>query len=116
MVGSGDDMSGGILAVSNTHPTAPINASNGQSNGSTPSTSVTASSLTTTAPNALLLFGGAWGGELHAAARDVRAWDAATVYKVSTEAAAQAFAPAGATGTRSSSCRSVAIQIAVAPA
>ncbi len=124
MVGSGDDMSGGILAVSNTHPTAPINASNGQSNGSTPSTSVTAPSLTTTAPNALLLFGGACAGAVSFTQPLGMSehWDAATsgLYKVSTQAAAQAFAPAGATGTRvataSSSCRSVAIQIAVAPA
>jgi hypothetical protein len=124
LVGSGDDMSGGILAVANANANAPINASNGQSNGSTATTSVTAPSVTTTVPNTLLLFGGACAGAVSfmPPLGMSEHWDAATsgAYKVSTESAAQVAAAAGPTGTRiaaaSSSCRSVAIQIAVAPA
>jgi hypothetical protein len=124
LVGSGDDMSGGILAVSNAHATAPINASNGQSNGSTAATSVTAPSVTTTVPNTLLVFGGACAGAVSFTPPFGMSeqWDAATsgTYKVSTETAVQVAAATGPTGTRvaaaSTSCRSVAIQIALAPA
>jgi hypothetical protein len=124
LVGSGDDMSGGMLAVSNANATAPINASNGQSNGSTAATSVTAPSVTTTVSNTLLLFGGACASSASftPAFGMSERWDAASsgTYKVSTESATQGLADAGPTGLRvataSSSCRSVAIQIAVAPA
>jgi hypothetical protein len=59
IVGSGDDMSGGLLAIGSANAGAPIDASGGQSNGTTASVSVTAPSITTLSPTALLVFGGA---------------------------------------------------------
>jgi hypothetical protein len=123
LVGSGDDISGGILAIGGANAAAPIHASGGQSNGSTSSTSVPAPSLTTTLPGALLVYGGACASSVSFTppASMTESWDAASsgTYKVATEAASQQLATTGATGVRaataSSSCRSVAIQVAVAP-
>jgi hypothetical protein len=121
--GSGQDMSGGILAVLGGNPATPINASNGQFNGTTSSKNVTAPSITTTLANTLLIFGGACNVNAGFTPPPgmTEYWDVASsgTYKVATEAATQPFAPIGATGTRvataSTSCRSVGLSIAVAP-
>jgi hypothetical protein len=123
LVGSGDDMSGGILAIGGANGAAPIDASGGQSNGSTSSVSVPAPSLTTSFPGDLLVYGGACASAvtLSPPAGMTEAWDRASsgTYKVATDVAAEQLATAGATGVRtataSSACRSVAIQVAVAP-
>jgi hypothetical protein len=83
---------------------------------------VTAPSVTTASANALLVFGGACAGAFSFTPPSAMTerWDAATsgTYKVATEAAAQSLATSGPTGTRvataSSSCRSVAINVALA--
>jgi hypothetical protein len=85
---------------------------------------VTAPSLSTAFPGDLLVFGGACASPVSfsAPAGMSERWDAATSgpFKVATEAATQQLTASGATGTRiataSSSCRSVAIQVAIAPA
>lgn len=122
LVGSGDDMSGGILAIGGANIAAPIDASGGQSNGSTAFIPVTAPSVTTLTPAALLVFGGSCGGAftLLPPAGMVERWDRASsgTYKVTTETATELLASAGPTGTRvataSSACRSVAINVAIA--
>jgi hypothetical protein len=123
--GSGQDISGGMLAISGASQSAPINASNGQANGPPASVSVTAPSITTTLSNTLLVFGGACANNYTFTPPSGMAeqWDRGTTSqnsKISTEAATQPIASAGATGTRvatlSNSCRNVAINIAVAPA
>jgi hypothetical protein len=124
LVGSGDDMSGGILDIGSASQAAPIDASGGQSNGTTSSTSVTAPSITTISPSALLIFGGACAstGAFTPPTGMTEQWDAASsgTYKVATETANQQLVVAGPTGTRvatfAGGCRSVAIQVAVAPA
>lgn len=122
--GTGQDISGGILAISGARQAAPINASGGQSNGPGASISVTAPSITTTLANTLLVFGGACANTYTYTPPPgmTEQWDRGTTSansKVSTEAATQAFGSTGATGTRvatlSSSCKNVAINIAVAP-
>lgn len=124
LVGSGDDMSGGILDIGSANAAAPIDASGGQSNGSTSSTSVTAPSITTISSSAMLVFGGACAsaGAFTPPTGMTEQWDAATsgTYKVTTETATEQLVAAGPTGTRVATfpggCRSVAIQVAVAPA
>jgi hypothetical protein len=122
--GSGQDISGGILAISGARQASPINASNGQSNGPGSSSSVTAPSITTSLANSLLLFGGACANSYTFTPPPgmFEQWDRATTSansKVSTETATQPISGVGATGIRvatlSSSCRNVAINIAVAP-
>jgi hypothetical protein len=121
--GSGADMSGGILAILGGSPTAPINISNGQSNGSVGSKNVTAPSISTTVANTLLIFGGACNviAGFTPPTGMTEHWDVASsgTYKVATEAASQALGPLGPTGVRvalaSTSCRSVALSLAVAP-
>ena len=123
LVGSADDMSGGILAIGGANMAAPIDASGGQSNGSTSQIPVTAPSITTTSPADLLVFGGACAGSntFTPPVGMAERWDAASsgTYKVSTEAATQLLSSAGPTGTRAASgasaCRSVAINVAIAP-
>jgi len=124
LVGSGDDMSGGILAVGNANALAPIDASGGQVTA-TRSRSVTAPSITTTVANTMLAFGGACPGfsTFTPPPGMFESWDAGTggPFQVSTESAWQQLVAAGPTGTRvatasSSSCKSVAVNIAVAPA
>lgn len=120
--GSPDDMSGGILAIAGANVLAPIDASLGQVNGH--SKSVTAPSVTTTVPNALLVFGGACPKTVTFSPPTGMAelWDVASsgTYKVATETAAHNVSSTGPTGTRvataASHCRSVAVSIAVAPA
>jgi hypothetical protein len=123
LTGSGDDMSGGIVAVGRANALAPINASGGQVT-STRSRSVTAPSITTTVANTMLLFGGACQGfsTFTPPLGMFELWDAGTggPFQVSSESAWQQLGAAGATGTRvatasSSSCKSVAVNIAVAP-
>lgn len=123
LVGSGDDMSGGILAVGGANPLAPIDASGGLVT-STRSRSVTAPSITTTVANTMLAFGGACAGfsTFTPPSGMFESWDAGTggPFQVSTESAWQQLGGVGATGTRvatatSSSCKSVAVNIAVAP-
>jgi hypothetical protein len=123
--GSGQDISGGILAISGASQTTPINASNGQSNGPGASIPVTAPSVTTTLANTLLVFGGGCANSYTFTPPPGMAeqWDRGSTSsngKVSTETATQPIASVGATGIRvatlSNSCRNVAINIAVAPA
>ena len=119
--GAGTDISGGLLAVSGAGA-SPINASGSQSNGGQ-SLSVSAPSITTTAPNALLVFGGACNNtsSFTAPAGMSEQWDRATTGSaaVATETAAAGFANPGATGTRTATasgpCRSVGIHVAVSP-
>jgi hypothetical protein len=121
---SGYDMSGGIMAIGDASTQAPINASGGQSNGSTGSTLVSAPSVTTSLPGTLLVFGGACNviASFQPPAGMTEIWEAASSgqYKVSLETAWQHLAASGATGTRvataSTSCRSVAINVAIASA
>jgi hypothetical protein len=121
---SGYDMAGGIVAIKDASPQAPVNASGAQSNGSTGSTLVAAPSVTTTVPGTLLLFGGACNvaASLLPPGGMTELWDGATSgqYKITIETASQYLPNAGATGTRtataSTSCRSVATQLAIAPA
>jgi hypothetical protein len=121
--GTGQDMSGGILAILGGDPARPINVSNGQSNGTVGSRNVTAPSITTTLVNTLLIFGGACNvnASFTPPPGMTEHWDVASsgTYKVATEAASQALGPLGSTGTRvaiaSTSCRSVGMSIAVAP-
>jgi hypothetical protein len=122
--GSGQDISGGMLAISDASQTTPIDASNGQSNGPGASSSVTAPSITTSRANTLLLFGGGCANSytFTPPLGMTEQWDRATTSqnsRVSTEAATQPLASAGATGARvatlTSSCRNVAINIAIAP-
>ena len=121
--GAGQDMSGGILAVLGGSPTAPVNASNGQNNGSVGSKNVTAPSISTTVANTLLVFGGACNvsASFTPPVGMTEHWDIASsgTYKVATEAASQPLGALGATGIRvataSTSCRSVAVSIAIAP-
>ena len=123
LIGGGDDMSGGILAIQNASQGAPINAAGGQSNGATASTTVAAPSITTTLPNTLLVFGAscASAARFTPPAGMSERWDAASsgTYKIGTEAATQVASTAGPTGPRaaiaSSSCKSVGILVAVAP-
>jgi hypothetical protein len=121
--GSGADMSGGVLAILGGNPSTPINASNGQSNGSVGSKLVTAPSISPTVANTLLVFGGACNviAGFTPPTGMTEYWDVASsgAYKVATEGATQPLATSGSTGTRvataSTSCRSVAVSIAVAP-
>jgi hypothetical protein len=122
--GSGQDSSGGILAISGARASAPIDASGGQVNG-TASKSVVAPSVTTTSPATLLVFGGAcnWPVTYIPPPGMLERWDRASgsaSSRLATEAATEAFAGPAATGTKTAtataSCRSVGILIAVAPA
>lgn len=121
--GGGDDISGGILALENASQGSPINASGGQSNGSTASTSVSAPSITTTVTNTLLVFAGscASAATYTPPVGMTERWDTASsgTYKIGSEVATAVVGSAGPTGVRtaiaSSSCKSVGIQIAVAP-
>jgi hypothetical protein len=122
--GSGQAMTGGILDITGANTGTPINASGGQSNGSATSKSVPAPSITTTVNNALLIYAGAaqvsatWGPP----GLMTTQWQGSTSgsYNVSNESAIQALASSGATGTRSAllstSGKSVADMIAIAPA
>jgi hypothetical protein len=121
--GAGTDISGGILDLSGTSSTAPINASGSQGNGSA-AVSVSAPSITTTVPNALLIFGGACNNDsaFTPPSGMTEQWDRASTGstgRVGTDVATGALPNAGATGTRtataSTACRSVGIDIAVAP-
>jgi len=109
-----------VLAVSGA---TSINASGSQSGG-TSSTSVSAPSITTTAPSALLVFGGACNNasSFTPPSGMTEQWDRASSgagARVATETAIEGFPGPGATGIRtataSSSCRSVGVQIAVRP-
>jgi hypothetical protein len=85
---------------------------------------VTAPSITTTVPDTLLVFGGACNVPVTFTPPPgmTELWDRATAgsFKVATETAVQSLGGAQTTGTRvataSTSCRSVAIDVAVAPA
>jgi hypothetical protein len=120
--GAGVDIAGGIVDVAGASPTAPINASNGQSNGGY-QTAVAAPSISTTVANTLLLFGGACNAAVVFAppAQMTEQWDVASGggSPVSSTTASQPFGSVGATGTKvataSTSCRSVGLSIAVAP-
>ena len=121
--GSGQDIAGGILAVSGARATAPINASGSQRNTSV-TTSVTAPSITTTTGNALLVFGGACNDIVTFTPPGgmIEQFDRATTsssVRVATEVATAGLPNPGATGTRtattSAACRSVGVDIAVAP-
>jgi hypothetical protein len=121
--GSGQDISGGILAIQGANTATPINASNGQANQSS-STQVKAPSITTTLDSTLLVFGGSCSAArtYTPPAGMTEHWDSSSsgTYKVSTEVATAPQAAAGPTGQRiataSSSCRSVGITVAVTPA
>jgi hypothetical protein len=120
--GSGTDISGGMLDVSGASSSTPINASGSQSGGGA-TTSVSAPSITTTAPSALLIFGGACNNasSFTPPAGMTEQWDRASSGSepVANETATIGFPNPGATGIRtataSSACRSVGVQIAVAP-
>jgi MSHA biogenesis protein MshQ len=122
--GSGQDIAGGILAVSGASSASPINASGSQRN-TTLSTSVTGPSITTSTGGTLLVFGGACNATatFTPPAGMSEEFDRATAgssSRVATEVATAGVSSPGATGTRtaaaSSPCRSVAVTIAVAPA
>jgi hypothetical protein len=122
--GSGQDMAGGILDITGASASAPINASGGQTNGAPASKSVPAPSITTTVANTLLVYAGAANvaATFTPPGQMIERWDLATsgAYKVCTESATLTLASVGATGTQtaflSTSGRSVAIAIAIAPA
>ncbi len=122
--GSGEDTTGGILDITGAKTSAPINASLGQVNSANSSTSVQAPSITTTVPNTLLVFAGAANVPATWTPPGLMSeqWDRATsgTFRTSGESAVQALSSAGATGTRtallSTSGKSVAIMIAIAPA
>jgi hypothetical protein len=119
--GTGTDIAGGLLAVSGAG-SMPINASGSQSN-SAPSNSVGAPSITTTVPNALLVYGGSCSHAVTFTAPTGMSeqWDRSTTgaEAVSTETATAGFPTPGATGLRtgtaSIACRSVGIQVAIVP-
>jgi hypothetical protein len=120
----GRDTAGAIIAVSGVNQANPIDASGGQNNGSTGSTSVPAPSITTTVPNTLLIYAGS-GSSLAtytAPAGMTEQFDRTTTgtFKVSIEGATQPWTNVGPTGTRtalaSTSVRTVAVMIAVRPA
>jgi hypothetical protein len=122
--GTGADIAGGMMAVSNASVAAPINASNGQNNAPSGATkNVTAPSITTTVPNTLLVFGGACNviATFTPPLGMIEQWDRSTsgAYKVSIEAATQ-YPALGATGIRvataSTTCRTLGMSIAIAPA
>ena len=121
LTGGSADISGGLLAVSGAG-SSPINASGSQTNGGQ-SSSVSAPSITTTVPSALLVFGGACNAasSFTAPAGMSEQWDRASTGSpaVATETATAGFPNPGATGTRaataSPSCRSVGLQVAIAP-
>jgi hypothetical protein len=122
--GAGYDMSGGIAAITGASTTAPINASAAQQNGAA-SNLVTAPSITTTLPNALLIFGGACNVAITYTppVGMTERWDVASSgsFKVATELATQALPAAGATGIRratasGTNCSSAGVDIALAPA
>jgi hypothetical protein len=123
LTGGGDDMAGGIMAIQSARAPSPVDVAAGQANA-TSTRSVTAPSVTTTVPNTLLVFGGACSSQVTFAPPTGMGeqWDVATSgpFRVSIEAAVQSLATAQATGARvataSASCRSVAIDLAVAPA
>jgi hypothetical protein len=117
---AGVDISGGLLDVSGA---GSLNASGSQSGG-TSSTSVSAPSITTTAPSALLVFGGACNNasSFTPPSGMTEQWDRSSSgsgARVATQTATEGFPGPGATGIRtataSSSCRSVGVQIAVTP-
>jgi hypothetical protein len=120
--GTSQAMAGGIFDITGANATTPINASNGQSNGTTASKSVPAPSITTTVVHTLLIYGGAVNSNANWTAPGLMSegWQQSTngPYKISTESAGQPIANAGATGTRtgflSTSGTSVAIMIAIA--
>jgi hypothetical protein len=120
--GAGVDIAGGIVDVSGASATTPINASDSQGNGG-PQSAVTAPSISTTAANTLLLFGGACNAGVTFAAPVPMSeqWDVASSgsARVASEAASQQLSSLGSTGTRvataSSNCRSVGLSIAIAP-
>jgi hypothetical protein len=122
--GSGQDISGGILAITGANPSGPIAASGGQASPNS-SKSVLAPSITTTISDTLLVYTGGCSNTVSFTppAGMTEHWDIGTTSstgKVTTEGAAQYFAGPGATGTRtatvSSSCRSVGVLAAIAPA
>jgi hypothetical protein len=123
LTGGGDDMAGGIMAIVRARTPAPIDAAAGQANA-TSARPVTAPSITTTVPDTLLVFGGACNNPATFTPPPGMAeqWDRATggTYKVATETAVQSLGGDQTTGTRvataSASCRSVAVNLAVAPA
>jgi hypothetical protein len=122
--GSGQDMAGGILDLTGAGTSAPINASGGQSNGGPNSKAVPAPSITTTVANTLLVYAGSANvaSTFTPPGQMIESWDLATsgAFRVCTESATLAVASAGPTGTQtaflSTSGRSVAIAIAIAPA
>jgi hypothetical protein len=122
--GAGQDTAGGIMAISGANTTSPINASNGQNNAPAGSSrNVTAPSITTSLADTLLVFGGVCNvaATFTPPTGMIEQWDRATsgTYKVAIEAATQ-YPPAGPTGTRvataSTSCRSLGVSVAIAPA
>lgn len=123
LTGGGDDMAGGIMAIVRARNPSPVDAAAGQANA-TSSGSVTAPSVTTTAADTLLVFGGSCNVPVTFSppAGMAEQWDVATsgAFKVAIETAAQSVGGAQETGTRvataSSSCRSVAIDLVIAPA
>lgn len=120
--GSGQDISGGILAVSGVSTAAPIGASLGQVNALS-SRSVVAPSIAPSVGNTLLVYAAAASiaGTFTPPAAMTEQFDVATsgAYRITTEAAVQLLPASGPTGTRtgqlSSSSRSVALSIPLAP-
>jgi hypothetical protein len=123
LTGGGDDMAGGIMSIVRGRTPAPIDVAAGQANA-TSTKPVTAPSITTTVADTLLVFAGACNNPstFTPPAGMTEQWDRATsgAFKVALETAVQSLGGAQSTGTRaataSASCRSVAIDVAVAPA
>jgi hypothetical protein len=123
LTGGGDDMAGGIMSIVRGRTPVPIDAAAGQANA-TSTRPVTAPSITTTVADTLLLFAGACNNPatFTPPAGMTEQWDRATsgAFTVALETAVESLGGAQATGTRvataSGSCRSVAIDVAVAPA
>ena len=122
IVGSGQAVAGGILAVTGASAT-PINAAAGQISP-TNSFYLTAPSITTTAAKTLLVYGGTVNQPLFITppAFMRERFDAGTTgeYNIRTEVATQAQAATGPTGVRTgyvsgSGARGAAILVAIAP-
>ncbi|MCD6725894.1 MAG: Ig-like domain-containing protein, partial [Solirubrobacteraceae bacterium] len=118
--GSGMAIAGGVAAIVGADPLAPVDASGGQVTGSQ-SSLLTAPSITTTAPNALLVYGGAVNQPLTFVEPSGMAeqWDVRTSgqYNIATEVAVAGLPSVGATGTRSAllsaKSKGVAILLAI---
>jgi hypothetical protein len=120
--GASQTIAGGILDITGASQTSPFNAVGGHVNAS--SRWVTASSITTTVPNTLLVFAGAANVNASWSPPGLMSeeWQGTTngAYNISDETSIQALAASGATGARpallSTTGRSVAELLAIAPA